>query len=183
MFQLNERCAPRRQTRSLLRPDRLSFRARSRPDGRGSFFKILNRLATSESTINQALAISRELDSRPGPIHTISFDRRLTPTIATTGAPADVCPRRLRGQTHLAGRRRGSANHDVAGQQTRKPNGDAHATEPPNRLPRSAHHKTLLAVLMTYPGTRRIAPSVEKWRLGHPHDTPPVPFAVTNFRA
>jgi hypothetical protein len=27
------------------------------------------------------------------------------------------------------------------------------------------------------------APSVEKWRLGHPHDTPPVPFAFTNFRA
>jgi hypothetical protein len=23
----------------------------------------------------------------------------------------------------------------------------------------------------------------EKWTLGHPHDTLPVPFAVTNFRA
>jgi hypothetical protein len=28
-----------------------------------------------------------------------------------------------------------------------------------------------------------VSPSVEKWRLGHPDDTPPVPFAVTNFRA
>jgi uncharacterized SAM-dependent methyltransferase len=26
-------------------------------------------------------------------------------------------------------------------------------------------------------------PSVEKWRLEHPHDTPPFLRAVTNFRA
>jgi len=52
--------------------------------------------------------------------------------IAKTGASADLYPRRLRGQTHLAGRRRGSADHDVAGQQTRKPNGDVHAE--PSRI-------------------------------------------------
>ena len=34
----------------------------------------------------------------------------LSPTIATTRAPTDIRPWRLRCQTHLAGRRRGSAN-------------------------------------------------------------------------
>jgi ATP-dependent exoDNAse (exonuclease V) alpha subunit len=52
--------------------------------------------------------------------------------IAKTGALAHLYPQRLRGQTHLAGRRRGSADHDVAGQQTRKPNGDADAE--PSRI-------------------------------------------------
>ena len=52
--------------------------------------------------------------------------------ITKTGALADLYPQRLRGQTHLAGRRRGSADHDVAGQQTRKPNGDADAE--PSRI-------------------------------------------------
>src|SRR3984957_4256065 len=40
--------------------------------------------------------------------------------------------RSLRSQTHLARRRRGSADHDAAGEQTRKPSGGAHAE--PSRI-------------------------------------------------